>query len=385
MLEELVNKLENDVSCELSKEEIKLLYGIDCKFDNRFKYCLSYRNNYEDLVQIFDEKLIAKTQNDINENTVVCLSNLCIDEVLPTYNLKYIFGNLTYCMSNFRNLENLEVIYGNLELKELNNFDGLDNLRDILDFIEFYALKSDLDLSDIDFEANIELWKFSGDYEVTFPNKVKSICFYQLSNPNKCKLPDDLEYLKIVDVDSLKNLEFPKNLKYLYLRLDDMYNKKQRIADILNTFGEYMGITADEIDFGIDNKNLIDDLKFNDNLKSLELYIENYTGINLPKNLEILNLPITSRIDNIVLPDTLKELSVSKLKNIDNLVLPDGLERLLIHNVNTLENLKLPSALKILDVASISILKNIELKDDIKIYVLGNLVTKEDIKQKYLI
>lgn len=383
MLEELVNKLEKDIYCELSKEEIKLLYGIDCKFDDRFKYCLSYRNIYEDLLKVFDKKLIAKTQKDINENTVVCLSNVCIDEVLPTYNLKYIFGNLTYLMSDFRNLENLEVIYGNLELKELNSFDGLYNLRDILDFIEFYnSSKNNLDLSDIEFEANIQFWGFPKN-GVIFPNKVKSISFEHFIIQNKCKLPDELEYLRISDVDNLKNLEFPNNLKYLYLHLDDIYNKKKRIADILNTFGEYMGISADEID--IDIQSDIEDLKFNDSLQNLELYIENIKGINFPKKLKVLNLPITKRIDNIELPDTLKELSIPKVECISNIVLPDGLERLLIHNVDTLDNVKLPSNLKVIDVANLSILKNIELKDDIKIYVFGELVTKEDIKQKYLI
>lgn len=385
MLEELVNKLEKDIYCELSKEEIKLLYGIDCKFDDRFKYCLSYRNIYEDLLKVFDKKLIAKTQKDINENIVVCLSDITIDKSIPTYNLKYIFGNLFYELKNINNLENLEVVYGDFRLTKISSYDGLDNLRDVLGFIEICSLNNNLDLSDIEFETNFLFEIYYGNYELVYPNKVKSILINNLNNSSKCKLPEDLDYLKIENVECIRDFKFPKNLKYLFLRLDDIYNKKQRIADMINRYGDDAWITADDIDIDIDNTKVIKDIVLNDNLKKLELYIEKFKGINLPKNLVSLYLPITSIIDNIELPDSLKELSLPKLKNISNLVLPDGLEKLLIHNVDTLDNVKLPSNLKVIDVANLSILKNIELKDDIKIYVFGELVTKEDIKQKYLI
>ena len=71
MEEELIKKLDKDINCDLSIEEIKLLYSVDI-FDNKELYKLRGKRNkeYEDLCKIYNSNLIACTCM-LNENMLL--------------------------------------------------------------------------------------------------------------------------------------------------------------------------------------------------------------------------------------------------------------------------------------------------------------------------
>ena len=366
MLEELIKKMKKDIRCELTIEEIKLLYGIDNEFNDTFIHCLIYRNAYNDLLKIFKKNQIAQTREEITENTIVFLGGLVIDKVLPTYNLKYIYGELLYTLDEIYNLENLELVVGDLTIPNIKEYVGLDNLSNVSGTIELSEKNNNLDFSNIDFVPNFKLSNYDDKNNIVFPEYVKSIEINSLDVKNKTNLPDNLKHLTINNVKNLSGFKCPSNLKYLNIILYDLY-KRERFASILNTYGEFMGISPDELD--IDNPKIIKDLKLNDNLEELELFIDKLSNFKLPNNLVSLNLPITEEINNIVLPITLKRLYLSKIEDISNLVLPDNLEELHIPCVKSLKDIKMPSNLKVLDIGNESVLNCIDINDNIKIYI----------------
>ena len=381
MLEELIKKMKKDIRCELTIEEIKLLYGIDNEFNDTFIHCLIYRNAYNDLLKIFKKNQIAQTREEITENTIVFLGGLVIDKVLPTYNLKYIYGELLYTLDEIYNLENLELVVGDLTIPNIKEYVGLDNLSNVSGTIELSEKNNNLDFSNIDFVPNFKLSNYDDKNNIVFPEYVKSIEINSLDVKNKTNLPDNLKHLTINNVKNLSGFKCPSNLKYLNIILYDLY-KRERFASILNTYGEFMGISPDELD--IDNPKIIKDLKLNDNLEELELFIDKLSNFKLPNNLVSLNLPITEEINNIVLPITLKRLYLSKIEDISNLVLPDNLEELHIPCVKSLKDIKMPSNLKVLDIGNESVLNCIDINDNIRIYLNGEKINKEDIKNKKL-
>ena len=88
MKEELIKKLNENINCDLSIEEIKLLYGIDYEYDEDFiRYQRDRDNHFNDLSKIFDKKYIAEDINDINENTICFFGDLTIDDNIPTRNI----------------------------------------------------------------------------------------------------------------------------------------------------------------------------------------------------------------------------------------------------------------------------------------------------------
>ena len=129
MIKQIENKLLDNPSCKLSIEELYLLYSLNCNcIDELIEYRFK-RDKYEDFCIMFGMDTIACTQFDINENTICYIGDLTIDKELPTYNLKYIYGNLDYELEYLYNLENLKIIFGSANFEKIVNSDGLENLE----------------------------------------------------------------------------------------------------------------------------------------------------------------------------------------------------------------------------------------------------------------
>jgi hypothetical protein len=115
-----------NIECELSIDELKELYGIS---SNSFNCYSNNRDIYADLSRIFGKEHVAFKSDQITENTICYIGNLHINEILPTYNLKYIYGSLIYELDEIYNLENLEVVIGNAIFYKVNSSEGLESLR----------------------------------------------------------------------------------------------------------------------------------------------------------------------------------------------------------------------------------------------------------------
>lgn len=114
MKEELIKKLDENIYCDLSLEEIKLLYGIDYEYDEEFiEYQIDRDNHFNDLSKILDPKYIVDDMDDIDENTICFVGELTIDDNIPTYNLQYVYGEI-YIDYRYSNLDNLEKVYDNI-------------------------------------------------------------------------------------------------------------------------------------------------------------------------------------------------------------------------------------------------------------------------------
>ena len=128
--EKLIKKLDIDINCELSVEELKLLYSIDYDIDYElFEYIDKRDNYYEDFCKIFGKEHVASTPSSITENTIAYIGDLSIYKKLPTYNLKYIYGDLDYRLDKVYNLENLKLIIQDADFKYLKSAEGLENLE----------------------------------------------------------------------------------------------------------------------------------------------------------------------------------------------------------------------------------------------------------------
>ena len=112
----IIEKLKQNNNSDLSIEELKILYGVDI-FDYQIyidtEEYRQERNMYEDLSKIYGKEHVACTPQEITEDTICFVgAALIIDKKLPTYNLRYIYGNLHYNLYEIYNLENLKYIGG---------------------------------------------------------------------------------------------------------------------------------------------------------------------------------------------------------------------------------------------------------------------------------
>ncbi len=154
MIEEIKQKLDKDINCNLSIEELKILYGINIsnyditQYIEIIKY-IDNRNKYEDLIKIFNKKYVARHIYEINVDTICIVGSLTIQEILPTYNLRYIYGNLYYELDKIVNLENLELIIGDGLFLDLKESKGLENLSIIYKEAYFRYLESSEGLSSL--------------------------------------------------------------------------------------------------------------------------------------------------------------------------------------------------------------------------------------------
>lgn len=265
MNDSLIGKIEDNPNCELTKEEIKVLYGIDCDIKIDIRNYLFLRDKYLDLKKVFDESQIANTPNAITENTICYIGNLVIDSELPTYNLIYIYGSLYYNLTNINHLENLEIVAGYFEIDKPINYEELCNLK--------YA--STLKISNID---NI----------VFFNNFIKSLDLITILG------------LEFTNDNIINNLEISDNIKILILENIELVKKINLPNSLieLHLLSSYHKITLDETIFKINNLS---------NLKSLRVGPSvNISRLQLPSNLKKLYLSSLLSIENSILPDDLK-------------------------------------------------------------------------------
>lgn len=150
----IIEKLKQNYNSDLSIEELKILYGVDI-FDYQIyidtEEYRQKRNMYEDLSKIYGKEHVARTPQEITEDTICFVGDvLIIDKILPTYNLRYIYGNLHYNLYEIYNLENLEKIYGSAWFELIKSAKGLENLIEILGSSHFNNLKSALGLENLE-------------------------------------------------------------------------------------------------------------------------------------------------------------------------------------------------------------------------------------------
>ena len=126
MLEDIKKKIKDDTNCELSIDELIELNKL----------------SYEELVEIFGKKHIARTPEEITIDTICYVGYLKIKEELPTYNLKYIFGKLIYEEENIINLENLCFIGGDFTFYNVKDLSDLSELFENKEYM-LYAVKRD--------------------------------------------------------------------------------------------------------------------------------------------------------------------------------------------------------------------------------------------------
>jgi len=180
MLSELKEKLYFNPRCDLTISEFRILYELDfALYDNLNEY-RDERNNYEDFSKLFGSKSIASNEEEITEDTICYIGDLIIDKKLPTYNLRYVYGNITYKLSKIYNLENLEIIYKDAYFKFCDLYENLNNLRFVYRNLNLYCIPFNynlcLDLSSIeniyDLHIEIEHYKYAQIIILTYLKKI---------------------------------------------------------------------------------------------------------------------------------------------------------------------------------------------------------------------
>lgn len=281
MLEEIVRKLSLNIECELSIDELKILYSVDDNYVDYFHELIFERNVmlYDDLCKIFGENKVATNKDEITENTLCYIGDLIYDKKLPTYNLKYIWGGLYYSFNYICNLENLEVIYRTAGFKfSIESFVGLENLR----------IVNELKISKYNLEFNL-------DY------------VYKLVI-NNC------DYLDMFS---------PKEIEINTIEIDGLVLKEglERVV--------------------IDSK-YVSNLTIPGSAKRVEMgHLVSYRNLILNEGIKELNLLLIRNIDNLKLPDSIEVLNLNNIKSLKNVTLPKNLKILRVGDINVLRGITL--------------------------------------------
>ena len=253
MIEELINQLSNNIHCHLSKEQVKMLYGISYIINYELVKLSKERDMYmNDLSLIFDKKYIVNHIEDIDENTICYIGDLTIEKELPTYNLRYVYGDI-FIDYNLSKLDNLEKVYGNIYVYNVDNNKELDKL-------------SNLDKQRILFIEDI-------DYTDLILN-IKYIEYGELTQPTK----EDYNY--VLNIIKAKNIS-----SNLFSNLPEIFYTKELIYYFLRYFySEYELINIKEMENAfkvipkelLDNETIISILQTNgENIKYLPEYLMN--------------------------------------------------------------------------------------------------------------
>lgn len=151
---------------ELTKEELKFLYEIDGKIDGfgyekdpRIFEIINIRDLKKDYTVIFDCKpeQVAYSQKEVNDQTIVCLSNIDFLRMTLPKGLKFIGGEADFSGSKIEDLKQLQMIGGDANFinSNIKNFGELQRIgRDV-----YIDRDSELDLSRIKIGGKI----FNGD------------------------------------------------------------------------------------------------------------------------------------------------------------------------------------------------------------------------------
>ena len=314
MIEKLIEKLKKDIDCNLSSDEIKLLYGIDY-FDIRYDILLSgyisLRDKcYEDLVKIFGCDKIATDKKEINENTVVFIGYLSIgDENIPTYNLRYIYGSLELNTESALRLENLEKVFGECQFYALKNLKGLENLCRI---------------------DTLHLNKISDYYNLAQFEYIDTLYIddYLLS---KIRFPKYLRAFRAENVESdngnyFDNLEFPENLKYLYIPKMELSSRiiLPRLREINALSLNDVKLPSSLNDITIKSRGNLECYKFNKTVNRLILNYLKLKNVILPEKLDYICMD-SLRIENVTWPVDCKHIVCDELKKADTIVIPNDI------------------------------------------------------------
>ena len=265
MLDSVIGKIEDNPNCELTKEEVKLLYGINCDIKIDIRNYLFMRDKYLDLKKVFNESQIATTKEEITENTICYIGDLVIDSKLPIYNLRYIYGSLQYKLNDIINLENLEIVAGYLNINNSNNYDELCNLKYV----------SSLKISNINNISSLNYFIKSLDL-IT----ILDLIFTSENIVNNLDISDNIKILVLENIESIKEVSLPNSLIELQL------------------LSSYHRFTIKETVLKVNNLSNLQELKVGASV--------NISRLQLPSNLKKLHLSSILSIDNSILPDKLK-------------------------------------------------------------------------------
>lgn len=291
MLENLIKKIDIDINCELTIEQLKLLYSIDNEVYEELIEYRDKRDNYEDFITMFGKDKLATTLKEININTVAYIgeSLLIMDafassNISETYNLRYVYGNFTYVRKEIIGLENLEIVYGNCTFFCIDNCDDLLNLQKVFGTLSLNIISNQglfVDLSLLEYVRKLELiYSEALDLSnVLFPKKMQELSF---------------------DSASLRNLKLLKNLKEL---------KKLHFSNCCIE-NDVLPIPESSLELSIKNTK-IKRIDYNNNLKKISLIdLIDIKYLILPKELDILDISLLSTLSGKFkeLPGNLKEL-----------------------------------------------------------------------------
>ena len=262
--------------------------------------------------------MIATKPEEITENTVVYIGNLLIeDKILPTYNLKYIYGDLNYIYpGKIQYLENLYKVFGVIRIKNVINLEGLDSLE-VLDSIYIGDTDSILGIENIPVRT-INIENIKNVENIILPSTLKYFTFF-ISNDNINTTYSNIDLsinnnylhsLKFVNETELNNFVFPKCVDLLQLRKmitikNVTFPEKVEILDLYDAkeiINISLPLICDEI--CMDNVEYINDLCFPKELRALSLSsLKRANNLILPKNIEYdIDLLSLESFDGIYVP-----------------------------------------------------------------------------------
>ena len=277
MLQDIEYKMYVDSDCELNIEELKILYEIDETSNRNLQSLRSLRDRriiYYDFVKLFGEEHVECDASKININTIAFISiynysKFAFDGVsLPTYNLRFIYSDFIYTSTScyIKNLENVEIVYGDLYLNFINNLDGLDNLRMVTGTFNLDYSYEPLDLSYIDYVNKLVLrWpllpmKRVNAKNIVFPKYVEHLTFKDtIKKYNSFILPDGLKTIYVPNLNILNGSKINNDI--------DVYTSNNKIVSKLE-LGMHAKIISKDTPFSLvkkDIKSIIEQYKVNFN------------------------------------------------------------------------------------------------------------------------
>ena len=267
MLDIIKAKINEYNNCDLTIEELKVLYEIEENNKEDLQYLRNLRSRekiYNDFVKIFGEKYVENNPNNINENTICYVADRFSSKLdiynnnILTYNLRFIYSNLfyrTFESSCIKNLENLEVLYGDFTSPFINNMEGLDNLRKVTGRFNIDYSDDIIDLSMIEYIDTLSLkWtlipkKRVNAEDIIFPNYVVHLCFNsEIKKYNSYKLPKGLKTIFVPNLNMLSGCIINDNI--------DVYTNNNELVNPLK-LRLYTKVISSDTTFSLIKDNLL--------------------------------------------------------------------------------------------------------------------------------
>ena len=333
MYDEMLKKLNQNIKCELSIDELKLFYEIDvtCPMDLTV---LRFRRSgyYKDFCKMFGEdKVVLFNQNLIDENTVAFVGALELFEKLPTYNLRYICGSLYHNYNKLENLENLEIVYDKLILNgEYNDYDGICNLSSVYGKVEItYDKKCNYFIPE-----NVKSLYIYNMFDMKYfinhklPNNINTLVMPDLVDTNDYIFPEGMKMIEFKNVDTIKSEQLPQSLTGLSLGTKHFENiKNMKFSKYLQYL--VMNEMIELNDFILPPN--LEDAVF-ENLRKV-------SGLVCPDTLLELCMKNTEEIKSVKIPSSLKKLEIGYKANLTDVILPEKIEIILLYDYNQAMNM----------------------------------------------